>query len=389
MHRHDQSIVVVPALTLLQIVPSLAGGGLARATLEAAQAAIAADGASIVASPNGAMVPVLLRQRSLHVEIPEGRGPLMARLILPAKLSAGLRDAGIKVVQARSPATAWVARAVARRLGAKWIATLHAPFMAEGAKDRFIEGRQTRADAVIAVSEHVASDAVARFPALAEKLVTISPGVNLDRFDPAVVRADRLIRLATELRVPDGSHVILCPTRFTEDRGQKLLVEAIRLLGRDDVFCLLLGATGQSTPFEKEVERAIEAAGLGGRMQIGPYVDDMPAAYMLADVVVALGGPREGFSRTMIEAQAMGRPVVAEDGGGAAETMRAGVTGWLAPAGNAAEMAQALETALSLSAPRRAELARAAQDHVRTRYALAESNSKLVEIYQRLLEKTS
>jgi len=137
------------------------------------------------------------------------------------------------------------------------------------------------------------------------------------------------------------------------------------------------------------VERAIEAAGLGGRMQIGPYVDDMPAAYMLADVVVALGGPREGFSRTMIEAQAMGRPVVAEDGGGAAETMRAGVTGWLAPAGNAAEMAQALETALSLSAPRRAELARAAQDHVRTRYALAESNSKLVEIYQRLSEKTS
>ena len=43
-------------------------------------------------------------------------------------------------------------------------------------------------------------------------------------------------------------------------------------------------------------------------MQIGPYVDDMPAAYMLADVVVALGGPREGFSRAMIEAQAMGRP---------------------------------------------------------------------------------
>jgi glycosyltransferase involved in cell wall biosynthesis len=91
----------------------------------------------------------------------------------------------------------------------------------------------------------------------------------------------------------------------------------------------------------------------------------------------------------MIEAQAMGRPVVAEDGGGAAETMRAGVTGLLAPAGNAAEMAKALDTAVSLSAPRRAELARAAQDHVRTRYALAESNSKLVEIYQRLSEKTS
>jgi len=376
----------VPALTLLQIVPSLAGGGLARATLDAAQAAIAAGGSSIVAAPSGAMVPVLLRQRSLHVEIPEGRGPLMARLTLPARLSASLRDAGVTVVQARSPATGWVARAVARRLGVKWIATLHAPFLAKGVKGRFIERRQTRADAAIAVSEHVAKDALARFPALAEKLVTISPGVNFDRFDPAVVRADRLIRLATELRVPDGSHVILCPARLTEDRGQKLLIEAIRRLGRDDVFCLLLGATEQSTPFEKQLERTIEAAGLGGRMQIGPYVDDMPAAYMLADVVVALGGPREGFSRTMIEAQAMGRPVVAEDGGGAAEAVRDGVTGWLAPAGDAAAMTQALETALSLSTPRRAELARAAQEHVRNRYALADSNSKLVEIYRRLSE---
>jgi glycosyltransferase involved in cell wall biosynthesis len=105
---------------------------------------------------------------------------------------------------------------------------------------------------------------------------------------------------------------------------------------------------------------------------------------MLADVVVALGGPREGFSRAMIEAQAMGRPVVAEDGGGAAEAVRDGVTGWLAPAGDAAAMTHALETALSLSTQRRAELARAAQEHVRNRYALADSNAKLVEIYRRL-----
>ena len=64
-------------------------------------------------------------------------------------------------------------------------------------------------------------------------------------------------------------------------------------------------------------------AELHGRVQIGPYVEDMPAAYMLADVVVATGGTRQGFSRALVEAQAMGRPVVAEDGGGAAEAVRA------------------------------------------------------------------
>jgi glycosyltransferase involved in cell wall biosynthesis len=109
----------------------------------------------------------------------------------------------------------------------------------------------------------------------------------------------------------------------------------------------------------------------------------MPAAYMLADVVVTTGGKLEGFSRPMVEAQAMGRPVVAEDGGGAAEAVLPGTTGWLAAPGDAIALAQALEAALSLSPAARGELARAARDNVRARYGLAEVNRRLLEIYGR------
>ena len=357
---------------------------MARATLDAAQAVIAAGGSAIVASPGGAMVPDLLRLRATHLELPDSAHPLWARLTLPRKLAASLRDAGVSLIQARSPAAAWVAHALARRLEIKWIATLHLPFIAKSLASRFVERRQVRADAVIAVSEYVARDALEHFPALESRLETLPPGINVDRFDPALVRADRLIRLAGDLRVPDGSHLVLYPTRFTEDGGQKVLIEAIKRLERSDVFCLLLGSSGPPTPFEKELERAIEAAALHGRMQIGPYVDDMPAAYMLADVVVATGGARQGFSRALVEAQAMGRPVVAEDGGGAAETVRPGVTGWLAPQGDPAALAEALHSALSLSTERRAELARAAQEQVRSRYGLAQSNHQLLQLYERV-----
>ncbi|MFI4999153.1 MAG: glycosyltransferase [Reyranellales bacterium] len=372
------------ALTLLQIVPTLAGGGLARATLDTAQAVIAAGGTAIVASPGGSMVPDLLRLRASHLELPDGQNPLWARLSLPGRLAASLRNADVTLIQARSPATAWVANALARRLEINWIATLHRPFVATDLLGRFIERRQVRAAGLIAVSDHVARDALQRFPAITDRLHTIPPGINFDRFDPAIVRADRVIRLAGELRVPDGSHVVLCPARFSEDRGQRILIDAIKRLRRDDVYCLLLGSTGAPTPFEKELEKAIEAAALYGRMQIGPYVEDMPAAYMLADVVVATGGASQGFSRALVEAQAMGRPVVAEDGGGAAEAVISGSTGWLAPAGDATALAEALDAALSLSAQRRAELARAAQEHVRGRYGLADTNRQLLQLYERL-----
>ncbi|WP_421994281.1 glycosyltransferase [Reyranella sp.] len=372
------------APNLLQIVPTLAGGGLARATLDAAQAVIAAGGSAVVASPGGALVPDLLRMRATHIELPANPTLLRGRFALPARLAAGLREAQVTLVQARSPATAWIARALARRLAVRWIATLHRPFLATRMAERFVEGRQARADFAIAVSDFVARDALQRFPGLEGRLEVIPPGVNLDRFDPAVVRADRVIRLAGTLRVPDGSHLILCPARFDEDRGQKILIEAVGRLGREDVFCLLLGSTGDATPFERELERAIDAAKLNGRVQIGPYVDDMPAAYMLADVVVATGGRKQGFSRTLIEAGAMGRPVVSEDGGGAEEAVVIGNTGWLAPAGDAAGLAEALRTALSLDQERRAELARAAQDHVRARYGLAEANRRLLALYEQL-----
>jgi glycosyltransferase involved in cell wall biosynthesis len=370
---------------LLQIVPSLDEGSLARATLDAAQAAIAAGGSATVASAGGMLVPQLLRQHGRHVELPNDRHPVWARLSLPSRLAASLRDAEVGVVQARTPATAWIAQSVARRLKVKSIATLHQPFVAVGRIERFVERRQAQADALVAVSDHVARDALARMPALADRLETIRPGINLDRFDPAAVRAERLIRLAAELRVPDDCHVVLCAAR--DEPGRLTLIQAIRQLARSDVFCLLLGSAGGPTPFEKELERQIVQADLLGRVQVGPHVEDMPAAYMLADVVVATGGMRRGFSRALVEAQAMGRPVVAEEGGGAAETLRPGVTGWLAALADAGSLAQAIDTAISLSPERRAELARAAQEHARRNYSLARSNERLLALYERLSEE--
>lgn len=373
----------MPAPKLLQIVPDLSGS-IGRATLDTAQAVIAAGGSAVVASPGGMMVPDLLRLRASHIELSLTGHPAWARLNLPARLAGSLRDFGPELVQARSPLTAWIAGAVARRLGVKWIATLHDPLIGSGMLKAYIDRQQGTADGLVAVSEHVAQTLRERLPASADRLEVIPPGVNLHRFDPAVVRADRVIKLAAQLRVPDGAHVVLHAGRFGEERGEKTLIDAIGQLDREDVFCLLLGSIGTPTPLERDLERAIERAGLNGKVQIGPYVDDMPAAYMLADVVVATGGARQGYSRTIVEAQAMGRPVVCELGGGAAEAVIEGITGWTAGEGDSAGLAAAIGTALSLSNERRAELARAAQDNARNRYGLAEANTRLLQFYERM-----
>ncbi len=369
---------------LLQIVPSLDGGSLSRTTLDAAQAAVAAGGSATVASAGGMMIPQLLRSHVRHVDFSCDGNPLWARLSLPARLSREVRDHGIDIVQTRTPLGTWIGRAVARRLKAKCVATLHTPFVGTTRIERMVEQLQARADALVAVSDYIARNAIAYMPVLAERIETIRPGINLDRFDPAAVRAERLIKLSAELGVPDGAHVVICAAR--DEPGRLTLIQAIKQLGRDDVFCLLLGSGDTRTPFEKELERQIVQADLLGRVQIGPHVEDMPAAYMLADVVVATGGTQRGLSRTLVEAQAMGRPVVAEEGGGAAESVRPGITGWLSGLADSTSLAQAINTAISLPPERRAELARNAQDHVRKHYSLKQSNERLMRLYEKLAE---
>ena len=79
----------------------------------------------------------------------------------------------------------------------------------------------------------------------------------------------------------------------------------------------------------------------------------MPAALMLSDVVVHASTEAEAFGRVVIEAQAMGRPVIATDLGGPRETVRHGETGWLTNPGDVDALARALEEALSMDAEAR------------------------------------
>src|SRR5207245_7050962 len=112
-------------------------------------------------------------------------------------------------------------------------------------------------------------------------------------------------------------------------------------LGRRDLICLMVGSE-QRRGFRRELELAIERHGLGGQFRIVEDCRDMSAAYALADVVISASTDPEGFGRTIVEAQAMGRPVVATDHGGARETIVPTVTGWLAPPRDTDGLATAL-----------------------------------------------
>jgi glycosyltransferase involved in cell wall biosynthesis len=111
----------------------------------------------------------------------------------------------------------------------------------------------------------------------------------------------------------------------------------------------------------------------------------MPAAYMISTVVVVPSLVPEGFGRVPIEAQAMGRPVIATDHGGARETIVRDETGLLVKPGDVAAMKDALEEAMGLDVRGRAMLATAAMSHVATHFTNEQMCQATLDVYAEVL----
>ena len=369
---------------VLQVVPSLVSGGVERGTVEVAAALIEAGWNAIVASSGGPMERELARAGVAHIQLPlASKNPLVIRRNAGALVDI-IRQHKIDIVHARSRAPAWSAWKAARKTGRRFVTTFHNAYDAGAPFKHWYNSVMARGERVIAISDFVAAHAASVYGVGPDRLRTIPRGVDLTVFDANRVNGDRVADLAAKWRVADGFAVVMLPGRLTRWKGGLEFIEAIARLGRRDVCCLLVGAE-QRAGFRRELEAQIERFSLTGQFRIVEDCRDISAAYVLADVVVSASTDPEGFGRTIVEAQAMGRPVIATDHGGARETVIPGSTGWLVPPGDPGSLAAAIEDALSLDLPSRRALAQRARAHIAAGFTREAMCARTIEIYEELL----
>lgn len=383
---------------VLQVLPSLdvGGGGVERSAIDVAEALVLAGKPAIVASQGGRQVVELERRGAKHIALPlASKNPFVMRANVQRLVDVIQRE-GIQLVHARSRAPAWSARAAARRAGVPFVTTFHGTYnfgtgVLGDLKKRY-NAVMTDADAVIANSRFIADHIAENYGLSGPKVHVVPRGVDTARFDAEGFNPNRMVETAARWHVPDDSQVVILPGRLTRWKGQLLFVEALaRLKSRRGpenfkITGLLVGSDQGREAYRRELEEQIAEKGLSGEVQIVGHCDDMPAAYMLSDVAVSASTDPEAFGRVIAEAQAMGRPVVVADHGGAAEQVIDGVTGWRFAPGNPDAFADALETALSLDAEARARLAVTAAEHARTHYAKTGMCAATLRIYAGVFE---
>jgi len=230
------------------------------------------------------------------------------------------------------------------------------------------------------------ADAQARI-APTRPLRVVYPGVELERFEPERLPSPREAK--RRLGLPTEGPLIGIVGRLQRWKGMHVLVEAMpRILqAHPDAHCVVVGGDHALEPdYPDWLRERIDALGLANKVTLAGLQHNVPEWMQAMDVVVH-ASDREPFGIVVIEALALGKPVVAGDAAGPTEIITDGVDGLLTRYGDAPALAQAVLRYLDdpAFAARTGTAARQrAQEFSTRRYA-----QKLVATLQELLPRPS
>ncbi|MDI1365297.1 MAG: glycosyltransferase family 4 protein, partial [bacterium] len=299
----------MPALpadfTLLQVTPELETGGAEQTTIDVAHAVVAQGGKALVATKGGRMASRLEADGGRLAQMPaQSKNPLVM-LGNAARLIDLIRREKVSLVHARSRAPAFSALWAAHFTGTPFVATYHGVYNARSNLKRWYNAVMTKGDLVIANSEYTRAHVIQEHGVDPSRVVAIPRGVDLTRFEPGMVGADRVeaLRKAWGVAADDRRLKVVLAGRLTRWKGQALLIEAmarLKAVGEPRIVLLLVGDDQGRKAYRAELEAQIAAAGLQDDVKIVGHCDDMPAAYLLADLAIAPSLEPEAFGRTAV-----------------------------------------------------------------------------------------
>jgi glycosyltransferase involved in cell wall biosynthesis len=372
----------------MQILPSLVTGGVERGAIDVTQALTAAGWRAIVVSSGGPMMHEVERAGGLHIQFPaDSKNPITAYRNI-SRLVRLIKEHEVDILHARSRMPAWSALGAARKTGVKFITTFHGNYNAGNPPKKFYNSVMARGDLVIAISQFIGDQICDRYGVPADKVRVVPRGADIKLFDPAAVSPERVIQLSEAWRVPDDATVVMLPGRLTRWKGHKVMLEALsRLEDRKGLRCIMVGSDQGRETYVKELQADIVRLGLASVVHLPGDCRDMPAAFMLADLVVSASTDAEAFGRVIVEAQAMGRLVIATDHGAARETITHGENGWLVPPDDASALVKVIREALSIDSNTRDVIARRGIANVRENYTKDLMGERTMTVYQELLSE--
>jgi len=329
-------------IKVLQVIPKLDYGGTETGCYDLAHFLPEQGCKSFIVTSGGVLLKFIKKEKVKVFRLPDqSKNPILI-LLNAIIISLIILIYNINIVHARSRAPAWSCLIATTITVRKFVTTFHGTYNFNNRFKKFYNSVMVRSHLVIAGSNfifsHINENYGDFFLNKKRKLLVIFRGINTNYFNPQKISLSKIEKISKKNSIESDKFIILLPGRLTSWKGQKIFIEALKLLSEQNNGLsfegIILGGDQGRSVYKKQLIALVEQYRLKKIIKFIDHCNDMPVAYKIANLVCSCSSEPEAFGRVSVEAQSMGIPIVASDIGGSTETIVKDKTGFLFKSGD-------------------------------------------------------
>ena len=334
-------------LKVLQVIPKLGYGGAETGCFDIAHYLPENNCESFIVTSGGELLKFVDKKKVKIFKLPvQSKNPLLIFINSIILIGIILLN-NISIVHARSRAPAWSCLIASKITGRKFVTTFHGTYNFKTNLKKFYNSVMVRSDLIIAGSNFIFShikENYSMYLNYKKKFLVIFRGINVDYFDSSTTLENDEKKLLKQWDIEKDKKIILLPGRLTSWKGQEVFIEAVNLinieLGYEAFYTVILGSDQGRELYKKKLIRLSEQYRMSKQIRFIDHCKNMALAYKVSDIIVSASNEPEAFGRVSVEAQSMGKPIVASNIGGSNETVIDEKTGFLFESNNAKSLSK-------------------------------------------------
>ena len=379
-------------LKVLQVIPKLGYGGAETGCFDIAHYLPENNCESFIATSGGELLKFVDKKKVKIFKLPvQSKNPLLIFINSVILIGIILLN-NISIVHVRSRAPAWSCLLASKITGRKFVTTFHGTYNFKTNLKKFYNSVMIRSDLIIAGSNFIFShikENYSKYLNNKKKFLVIFRGINVDYFDASTTFEADEKKLLKQWNIEKDKKIILLPGRLTSWKGQEVFIEAINLinieLGYEAFYVVILGSDQGRELYKKKLIRLSEQYRMSKQIRFIDYCKNMALAYKVSDIIVSASNEPEAFGRVSVEAQSMGKPIIASNIGGSNETVIDEKTGFLFESNNAKSLSKQILRVLNMDETSLKSLGIEARKNAAQRFNVEKMCFSTYSEYKRLL----
>ena len=380
-------------LNVLQVIPKLGYGGAETGCYDIAHYLAENECGSFIATSGGELLKFVKKDKVKIIRLPVHSKNAVLIIFNALVLAIYIIFYKINIVHARSRAPAWTSYIASFLTNRVFVTTFHGTYNFKSNLKKFYNSIMLRSKLTIAGSNFIfnhINDNYNEYLSKEKKLRVIFRGINIDYYNSKNISILKQEKLKKEWDLFSNNFTILLPGRLTYWKGQENFIESLNILIEDyditNFQAIILGSDQGRKVYKKKLINLVARYNLNKKIKFVSHCEEMPLAYSLADVVVSSSIEPEAFGRVSVEAQSMGKPIIASNIGGSKETIINKKTGFLYKHDDPRELAKSLNTVIQLSPEELKSMGNEGRKNIAKKFDVETMCQSNLKEYKKLIE---